>query len=148
MLSCGQLSAFTSGIKQCIFNGIFRVLPSYVYGHILSAPSRSSSFMDVDFADIKYMQTGEGGQLSAWQHIMARDEYVPILWWLMTEWPALGNAFDCGSAGLGEITLWGLDLRDDLRLTYTLITTNSNEWGWATSNDLSPTRPRLSHLPT
>ena len=38
---------------------------------------------------------------------------------------SIGNAFDCGSAGIGEITFLELDLREDLRLTYTLITTTS-----------------------
>ena len=32
---------------------------------------------------------GEGGQLYAWHRMMARAGYVPILSWLMTEWPAL-----------------------------------------------------------
>ena len=38
---------------------------------------------------------------------------------------SIGNAFDRGSARLGEITFWELELWDNLRLTYTLITTNS-----------------------
>ena len=53
-VSCGQLSAFTSRIKQCIFQRYLFVSFRRTYdGHILSAPSRSSSFMDIDFANIK-----------------------------------------------------------------------------------------------
>ena len=39
--------------KNVSSNSIFCVLPSYVYGRILSVPSRSSSFIGVDFANIK-----------------------------------------------------------------------------------------------
>ena len=44
--------------KNVSSDGIFRVLLSYVYGHILSVPSRSSSFIDVDFANIKIHAKG------------------------------------------------------------------------------------------
>ena len=65
----------------------------------------------------------EGRQLSAWKHIMAGAEYVPILLWLMTEWPALEMHSIVVAPGLAKSLSWELDLRDDLRLTYTLITT-------------------------
>ena len=44
LVSCGQLSVFTSGIKQCIFRKVsFCVLPSYVLWHILS-PENCAKF--------------------------------------------------------------------------------------------------------
>ena len=54
LVSCRQLSVFTSGITQCIFRRYLSVsFRRTYYGHILSVPSRSSSFMDVDSANIK-----------------------------------------------------------------------------------------------
>ena len=75
--------------------------------------------------DTLFDSRGEGGQLSAWHRMMAHAGYVPIIFWLMTEWPALEMHSIVVAPGLAKSLSWELDLRDDLRLTYTLITTNS-----------------------
>ena len=76
--------------------------------------------------DALFDSGGEGGKLSPWHRMMARAGYVTILLWLMTEWPALEMHSIVVAPCLSKSLSWELDLRDDLRLTYTLITTNSN----------------------
>ena len=56
---------------------------------------------------------------------MARAGYGPTLSWFMTEWPALEMLSIVVAPGLAKSIFLELDLRDDLRLTYTLFTTNS-----------------------
>ena len=75
--------------------------------------------------DTLFDSGGEGGHLSAWHWMMARAGYVPILLWLMTEWPALEMHLIVVAPGLAKSLSWELDLWDNLGLTYTLITTNS-----------------------
>ena len=74
--------------------------------------------------DILFDSGGEGGQLSAWNRMMARAGYVPILLWPMIEWPALEMHSIVIAPGLAKSLSGELDLWDNLRLTYTLITTN------------------------
>ena len=73
--------------------------------------------------DTLFDSGGEGRQLSAWHRMMARAGYVPILFCVMTEWPAFEMHAIVVAPGLAKSLSWELDLRDDLRLTYTLITT-------------------------
>ena len=68
---------------------------------------------------------GKDGQLSVWHQMMARDGYVPILLRLTIEWLALEMHSIVIAPGLVKSLSEALDLWDDLRLTYTLITTNS-----------------------
>ena len=75
--------------------------------------------------DTLFDSGGEGGQMSAWHRMTARAGYVPILLWLMTEWPALEMHAIVVVPGLAKSLYWELDLWDNLRLTYTIITTNS-----------------------
>ena len=77
--------------------------------------------------DTLFDSGGEGGQLSAWHRMMARSGYVPILLWLMTEWPALEMHSIVVAPGLAKSLSGELDLWDNLRLTYTIITTNSKK---------------------
>ena len=75
--------------------------------------------------DTLFDSGGEGGQLSAWNWMMARAGYVTILFWLMTEWPVLEMHSIVVAPGLAKSLSWELDLWENLRLTYTLITNNS-----------------------
>ena len=75
--------------------------------------------------DTLFDSGGEDGQLSAWHQVMARAGYVPILFWPTIEWPALEMHSIVIAPGLAKSLSRVLNLWDDLRLTYTLITTNS-----------------------
>ena len=57
--------------------------------------------------------------------MVARAGYVPILLWPMIEWPALEMHSIVIVPGLAKSLSGELDLWDNLRLTYMLITTNS-----------------------
>ena len=78
----------------------------------------------IPLEDTFFDSGGEGGQLSEWHRMMVHAGYVPILLWLMTEWPALEMHSIVVAPGLAKSLSWELDLWDDLRLTYTLVTTN------------------------
>ena len=67
----------------------------------------------------------EDRQLSAWHRMMAHAGYMPILLWPMIEWPALEMHSIVVAPGLAKSLSRVLDLWDNLRLTYTLISTNS-----------------------
>ena len=75
--------------------------------------------------DTLFDSGGEDGQLSVWHQMMARAGYVPIFLWLTIEWLALEMHSIVIAPGLAKSLSRVLDLWDDLRLTYTLITTNS-----------------------
>ena len=75
--------------------------------------------------DTLFDSGGEDWQLSAWHQMIARAGYVPILLWPTIEWPALDMHLIVIAPGLAKSLSKVLDLWDDLRLTYTLITTNS-----------------------
>ena len=75
--------------------------------------------------DTLFGSGGEDGQLSAWHRMTARAGYVPVLLWPMIEWPALEMHLIVIAPGLAKSLSRGSDLWDNLRLTYTLITTNS-----------------------
>ena len=74
--------------------------------------------------DTLFDSRGEDGQLSVWHQMMARAGYVPILLRLTIEWLALEMHSIVIAPGLAKSLSRVLDLWDDLRLTYTLITTN------------------------
>ena len=75
--------------------------------------------------DTLFDSRGEDGQLSAWHQMIVRAGYLPILLWPTIEWPALEMHSIVISPGLAKSLSRVLDLWDNLRLTYTLITTNS-----------------------
>ena len=79
----------------------------------------------IPLEDTLFDSGGEDGHLSAWHGMMARAGYVPILLWPMIEWPALEMYSIMVAPGLAKSLSGELDLWDNLRLTYTLITTNS-----------------------
>ena len=75
--------------------------------------------------DTLFDSGGEDGQLSAWHQMMARAGYVPILLWPTIKWPALEMSLIVIAPGFAKSLSRELDLWDNLKLTYTLITTNS-----------------------
>ena len=75
--------------------------------------------------DTLFDSGGEDGQLSVWHQMMACAGYVPILLRLTIEWLALEIHLIVIAPGLAKSLSRELDLWENLRLTYTLITTNS-----------------------